>query len=78
MECECGTWTGERCAWSGPKSATVLVEYMPQQYRSSHEAAGNVGTWPANGAERVRVSRECAETLLEQPDERDWSRVVGE
>jgi hypothetical protein len=36
IECECGTWSGERCQWSGPKSETVVVEWMPEQHRASH------------------------------------------
>lgn len=35
-----------------------LVETMPDYLRASHRAAGNWGTWPANGAERSIVD-EC-------------------
>ena len=35
----------------------VLVERMPEHLRDSHRAAGNWGSYPANGAERVIVER---------------------
>lgn len=76
VHCECGEWTGEYCNWSGPRSETVVVEYMPDQYRASHAAAANAGIYPANGSVRVRVERSCAALLLEQPGESDWARVV--
>jgi hypothetical protein len=74
IECECGTWSGERCQWSGPKSETVVVEWMPEQHRASHEAAGNAGAYPANGSRRLRVERSCAERILE--DSGDWARIL--
>lgn len=78
VHCECGVWTGERCVWTGPKSQTVVVEYMPEYLRASHQAAGNAGLYPANGAVRVRVERYCAELLLSNEDERDWAQIVGD
>lgn len=78
VRCECGVWTGERCVWTGPKSQTVVVEYMPKYLRASHQAAGNAGLYPANGAVRVRVERYCAELLLSCEDERDWAQIVGD
>src|SRR5690554_1650614 len=54
VRCECGVWTGERCVWTGPKSQTVVVEYMPKYLRASHRAAGYngyTGLYPVNGAE---------------------------
>lgn len=78
VRCACGEWTGERCEWIGMPSETVMVEYMPPCLRASHEAAHNHGTYPANGAVRVRVERGCADLLLEDEDEREWSRVVSE
>lgn len=44
--CECGEWTGERCAWTGPRTQTVVVEYMPEWLRASHETAGGSGAYP--------------------------------
>lgn len=78
VRCECGVWTGERCVWTGPRSQTVVVEYMPKYLRASHQAAGNAGLYPANGAVRVRVERYCAGLLLLNEDERDWARIVGD
>jgi hypothetical protein len=82
--CECGQATGERCEWSGPIDQTVLVEYMPEQYRASHEAAGNSGVYPHNGAVRIRCERSCADRLAhvwedgEQTDELDdWVTVLS-
>ena len=84
VECECGELTGERCAWTGPLTETEVIEYMPEHLRSSHVAAGNSGTCPRNGAQRIRVERSCAERLIhiwedgEQTDRLDpWvSRVA--
>lgn len=78
VHCECGEWTGERCAWTGPIDQTVLVEYMPEQYRASHTAAGNHGVYPHDGAVRVRVERSCAKLLLEDESEQEWARIVGD
>lgn len=60
-ECQCGEWSGVACTGS----AEVTVEWMPQHLRASHVAAGNLGAYPANGARRIRVSRECADAMLE-------------
>src|SRR5690606_21903914 len=76
--CECSAWTGERCVWTGPRSQTVLVEYIPKYLRASLKAAGIAGFYPPdNNAECVRVSRYCAELMLSNDDERDWAQVVG-
>ena len=63
VSCMCGEATGERCAWSGPVGKTVVVEWMPEFRRASHEAAGNWGCYPHNGAMRLRVEYECADAL---------------
>lgn len=39
----------------------VVVESMPEHFRASHEAAGNSGSYPHNGAERVLMDRGNAE-----------------
>ena len=62
-ECECGEVTGVRCEWSGPREQTVVVEWMPEHLRASHEAAGNGGVYPHNGAERLRVYADCADHI---------------
>jgi hypothetical protein len=69
VRCECGEWCGERCEWTGPKADTVRVEWMPEQHRASHEAARNRGTYPHNGAIRLRVSAECADHMVEADGE---------
>jgi len=74
VNCECGKATGEPCPWSGPASETETIEWMPEYLRGSHEAAGNRGSWPHNGAERLRVHEDCAEHLLEHGG--DWTDRV--
>jgi hypothetical protein len=53
----------------------VTVEWMPEHLRASHEAAGNSGRYPANGARRIAVSRSCANAMIEHDGE--WVRIVG-
>jgi len=77
VRCGCGEWTGERCEWVGAPSDTVVVEYMPAYLRASHEAAKNHGSYPANGAVRVRVERSCADMLLEDEGDHSCSPSVG-
>jgi hypothetical protein len=72
--CECGKWSGTRCRWGGQRSDTVIVEFMPEALRASHVAAGNSGTYPHNGAERIRVSRDCAQWMREEDPE--WCSEV--
>jgi|SRR5690606_18451066 len=74
VRCECGQFTGERCIWIGSPDDTVVVEYMPMHLRASHEAARNVGTYPHNGAVRVRCERSCAESIVESDP--DWAWIV--
>ena len=85
VRCECGEALGEACAWEGPIEETVIVEWMPEHLRASHIAARNMGSYPANGAIRIRVHRECAEYVTHEPDEEHpdllgepspWSRIV--
>jgi hypothetical protein len=44
----------------------VLVEVMPAHLRASHEAAGNAGSYPANGAVRFLVGRKAAESATNE------------
>ena len=74
VRCECGDYTGERCMWIGSPEETVVVEYMPEYYRASHVAAGNVGRYPHNGAVRIRCERSCAESIVEH--DADWAWIV--
>ena len=73
VQCECGHITGDACNWSGPREQTVVVEWMPPCWRASHAAAGNGGSYPANGAMRLRVERSCAELICDD----DWTFIVG-
>lgn len=73
VPCACGEWSGERCQWQGPCAETVVIEFMPAHLRESHRAAGNSGTWPHNGAVRIRVHRDCAASMVETDGE--WCEV---
>lgn len=74
-ECECGEWSGVPCAWSGPASERVQVEFMPEQHRESHTAGGACGTYPANGARRIWVARDCADFMIDM--DLDWVRALS-
>lgn len=74
ITCQCGEAMGEVCGWRGPKSATVAVEYMPEQFRDSHTAAGNRGAYPYNGAIRFRAEKSCADMLVES--EGEWAKIL--
>jgi len=52
----------------------TLIEYMPEYLRASHEAAGNAGIYPHNGAVRAWVTGSPDEVaaLLDT----DWAEVV--
>lgn len=52
----------------------VLVEWMPEYLRASHEAARNSGVWPHNGAKRCIMARESAEALVESDP--DWTEIL--
>ena len=75
--CGCGAITGEACQGE-PVTADrmVVVEYMPEHLRASHEAAGNSGSWPANGSERIAIDRECYRALSFDDDD-PWMTVVS-
>lgn len=60
VECQCGSMTGEKCQWVGPKAETVVVEWMPEHLRDAHHEARNEGEYPHNGALRLRVHVDCA------------------
>lgn len=72
--CECGDVYGVPCEWSGDEADTVVVEVMPECFRASHEAAGNSGAYPHNGALRIRVERSCADRLVET--EAGWAVIL--
>lgn len=74
INCDCGRWSGTRCAWSGPKSETVVVEFMPEWLRRVHPSSHECGWYPTNGAVRIRVERNCAAAMLEYDGE--WCSIV--
>lgn len=75
VHCACGATRNERCVWTGPGSDTAVVEWMPEWIRASHTAAGNHGTYPHNGALRLRCERSCADRLIESDPE--WTSEVS-
>jgi hypothetical protein len=88
VECECGRITGERCQGDPlPASEMVTLEWMPESLRASHEASGNYGVWPHNGAERLSIDPSCAKAVMTVIDygedgeevERldEWVRVIA-
>ena len=85
VHCDCGQADGhESCEWWGPANDTVVVEYMPEHLRASHRTAGNSGSYPHNGAVRIRCEQSCADRLAhvwedgEQTDELDpWVSVLS-
>lgn len=75
FQCNCGTITGDQCQWQGPAREMVIVEWVPESIRSSHDAAGNSGSYPHNGSMRLAVERGCADLIVESDPE--WSRIVA-
>lgn len=47
----------------------VEVEIMPEHLRESHRAARNWGRYPYNGAQRMLVTQDEAEQLIEEDDD---------
>jgi hypothetical protein len=76
IRCECGRCTSERCEWTGETVDTVLVEWMPVHLRARHVEALNHGAYPHNGAERLRLSPDCADRLIEADG--DWAQNLGQ
>jgi hypothetical protein len=53
----------------------VLLEYMPAHLAASHEAAGNWGRYPDNGAVRIVMRRDDADAEV-KGDIYGYARVV--
>jgi hypothetical protein len=70
--CECGEVTGQPCGWRGEIDETTILEFMPECWRDSHRSARNHGTWPDNGALRLRISKKCVAALASE-----WTRDIG-
>lgn len=74
--CQCPQWSGHSC--DGRLGADAVdMEFMPAAWRQRHAEAGNCGRWPANGAERIRVTPACARHM-EETDHRWVWRVEPE
>lgn len=73
VKCNCGEWSGVACSWSGYKKETVIVEYMPEQYKQSHISANNSGIYPLNGASRIQVEQSCANIMILHDS--DWISI---
>lgn len=74
-QCECGNATGHACPLVEPIADMVTLEYMPRHLRASHEAAGNAGCYPHNGAVRLAVYSGCADDIIEAEGD-EWAQVV--
>ena len=72
--CQCARWSGGSQCHGATSIADPVIEFVPEADRASHTAAGNRGSWPHNGAERIRVTPECAEMILDSDSE--WSDLV--
>lgn len=72
VKCECGDWSGEFCPWSGPKRETVLVRFVPGQYRGTASALG--GGIEHGLAQTLRVHENCAEWMRDHDPE--WVVIV--
>ena len=53
---------------------TVLVETMPEDLRESHEAAGNSGCYPHNGAVRCMMPVAAARAAVKADP--DWTEII--
>lgn len=72
--CQCGQWSDVPCDAALGADA-VTIEFMPRHLRSHHEAVGNRGTYPANGAVRIRVAPECADLM--RTDDSEWCHLIN-
>jgi hypothetical protein len=75
LRCQCGEVTGTQCDQFRRRSEMLVVEWMPYEHRASHEAAGNRGEYPGNGALRLLCAADCAVLLVQ--NEEGWAHPVG-
>ena len=75
LRCQCGEVTGTQCEQFRKRHEMLVVEWMPYEHRASHEAAGNRGEYPGNGALRLLCAADCAALLVE--NEEGWAHPVG-
>jgi hypothetical protein len=69
VRCACGA-----CNRRVPFDETMLLEFMPVQHRDAYTQASNRGTYPANGAERLRVALDCGQAIVSTAD--GWTHEV--
>jgi hypothetical protein len=74
VACGCGEWAGDACSALAEPAEMVLVEWMPDEHRESHLAAGSRGCYPGNGAIRARVTPRCAAEMTACDPE--WVRIL--
>jgi len=73
--CGCGEITGTPCPWDTPSTDALEVEWMPPHLRQNHEAAGNHGVYPHNGARRLILAPTCARDVVAADP--TWTAIVG-
>jgi len=61
MKCQCHELYYDRCG----READTIVEVMPNHLRNVHRISQDWGVYPHNGAERLHVSYDCAEAIIE-------------
>lgn len=72
--CECSEITGRPCGWQGDRDDLILIEVMPRYLRAAHQAAGNPGRYPHNGAQRLWVTESCADNIIEH-EGAEWAQI---
>lgn len=72
--CGCGEWLGQPCDRESETSDMIEIEWMPEQFRESHNAAHNAGVYPHNGAQRALVAVDCARMMRESDP--DWTEII--
>ena len=66
--CECGQITGVPCRAAPSLDPDAVVEFFPPWVRAAHVDAGKMlGSFPHNGAIRLRLRPECAGELEQAP-----------
>lgn len=73
LRCQCGEVTQVKCTRFRKRGEMMVVEWMPYHLRASHEAAGNRGEYPGNGALRLLCCIQCGTAMLE--NEQGWARM---
>jgi hypothetical protein len=64
LRCSCGEFTGEDCGKVIGETGCTSLIFMPAYLVASHVAAGNWGSYPHNGSQKILISQECADYIL--------------